>query len=54
MTKADARPWHEVGAMIRQDKNLMSTLRKCLGIKSRPLLHGDYLKQLDELTEDLE
>jgi hypothetical protein len=54
MTKADARPWHEVGAMIRQDKNLMSTLRKCLGIKNRPLLQGDYLDQLDEMTEDLE
>lgn len=54
MTKADARPWHEVGAMIRSDETLLNQLRKCLSIKRRPLLRGDYLDQLDELTEELE
>jgi len=53
MKAKDAKPWQEVGRMIREDDQLMETLRTCLSIKRRPLLDGDYLDQLESLRKDL-
>jgi len=53
MTKDDAMSWSEVGALIREDPKLMARLRKALRINPRPLLQGDYLAQLDTISEDL-
>lgn len=53
MKAKDAAPWSEVGAMIRQDGDLMDQLRKALRINRRPLLEGNYLEQLDALAEDM-
>ena len=53
MTAKDAAPWSEVGAMIRQDAELMDRLRRALRINRRPLLDGNYLEQLDALAEEM-
>lgn len=53
MTEDDALTWSEVGAMIREDKKLMGELRDALGVARRPLLAGDYMKQLEEIAEEL-
>lgn len=53
MRANDAMPWREVGAMIRRDPKLMNQLRKALRINRRPVLNGDYVRQLDALSENL-
>lgn len=53
MKAADARPWHEVGAMIHADQNLLNQLRLALRIRQRPLLAGDYLKQMDWIANNV-
>lgn len=51
--KEDAVRWSELGAMIRADTELTNKLRKALRISHRPLLEGDYLAQMEEMTEKL-
>lgn len=53
MKKDDAVSWAELGALIREDKELRDKLREALRINRRPLLQGDYLKQLDAASEAL-
>ena len=53
MKKEDAVPWSKLGAMIAAQPDLMHALRDALCIKRRPLLAGDYLKQLDALAQQL-
>lgn len=53
MKKEDALSFAEVGAMIREDAKLTNTIRDALGITRRPLLAGDYLKQLDGIAEEM-
>lgn len=53
MTKADAREWTDVGAMIREDRALMGRLRDALGIVRRPRLRGDYLEQIQGIAEGM-
>ncbi len=53
MKVKDAVTWSELGAMIREDAVVMASLRNALRINVRPLLAGDYLKQLDQIAEDL-
>lgn len=53
MTKKDARPWTEVGAMIREDGALMDMLRDALFINRRPILDGDYKAQIKEMKKKL-
>ena len=53
MTAKDALPWAEVGALIREDKALTTELRNALGITRRPVLAGDYMKQLETLAEEM-
>lgn len=53
MTKDDALPWNEVGAMIRQNPGVMNTLRQALRIKRRALLAGDYLSRQTELAGEM-
>lgn len=49
MKAADAIPWSDLGARIRQDTVLYDKIRQALGIKRRPYLAGDYLEQLESL-----
>lgn len=53
MKKSDAAPWSDVGAMIRKDRELMDRLRNALRIARRHRLKGDYLTQLDSISETL-
>ncbi len=53
MTKDDALPWNEVGAMIRTNPKVMATLRDALRIKRRALLAGDYLSRQTELAGEM-
>lgn len=53
MKEKDALPWTEVGAMIREDGKLMVALRDALNITHRPLLHGDYLDQIERLRKKM-
>jgi len=53
MKEDDATEWSTVGAMIREDASLMHKLRDALCIASRPILAGDYLNQMDNLSEEL-
>jgi hypothetical protein len=53
MKAEDAVSWQEVGKMIREDRDLTDKIRTALSIKRRPYLQGDYLRQLEEMTEDL-
>jgi hypothetical protein len=53
MKEKDAVPWSELGAMIAADSKLMNEIRGALAIKRRPLLQGDYLVQMNDLTEKL-
>lgn len=50
MSKDDALPWNEVGAMIRQNAEVTELLRRALRIKRRALLAGDYLSRQTELA----
>lgn len=52
-SEKDALPWNEVGAMIRQNQDVMNTLRHALRIKRRALLAGDYLSRQTELAGDM-
>jgi RecA/RadA recombinase len=52
MKESDAVSWTEMGEMIHRDEDLMRKLRVALGIKRRPLLAGDYLEQLQEISKD--
>jgi len=49
----DAMPWSELGRLIQQDAKICDMLRSALGIKRRPLMAGDYLEQLQKLSERL-
>lgn len=49
----DPVTWSEMGALIREDKDLMDRLRRALRITRRPLLAGDYLAQLDDLVKEM-
>jgi len=53
MTAKDAAPWADVGALIREDKALTGELRNALGITRRPVLAGDYMKQMETLAEEM-
>jgi hypothetical protein len=53
MARSDACSWAEVGAMIREDPDLVAMLRKSLRIFDRPFMAGDYLEQLDGIKEQL-
>lgn len=53
MKAKDAVPWSELGAMIRQETELLDRLRKALRINRRPLFQGDYLDQIEGLVKDL-
>lgn len=50
-SEKEALPWCEIGALIRTNPELMDRLRKALRINARPLLKGDYLKQIEGLAE---
>lgn len=52
-SEKDAVRWSELGALIRADVDLTNQLRKALRIAHRPLLEGDYLEQLETMTEKL-
>lgn len=47
MTKDDAVSWSELGALIREDADLMIKLQDALCIVRRPILAGDYTSQLE-------
>lgn len=53
MKENTALPWHEVGAMIRQDEALLNRLRWALRIHTRPILAGDYLEQRNKLASEM-
>jgi len=53
MTKDDALPWNEVGAMIRQNAEVTNRLRHALRVKRRALLAGDYLSRQTELAGEM-
>jgi len=53
MGKDDWEEFHTVGAMIREDHELVETLRTALGIKRRAMMKGDFLEQLDGLRDEL-
>ena len=53
MKESDARPWQEVGQMIRQDPDMVNRIQNALNIKRRPYLEGDYLEQLQEIAGQL-
>lgn len=53
MGKEDWLPFHEVGAMIRNNPEILELLRTALSIKRRALLQGDYLAQIDKLAKKL-
>lgn len=52
-SKDDAVTWAELGALIREDVALMDKLRDALCIARRPFLRGDYLAQMEKMTEDV-
>lgn len=53
MTKDDPLTWTEVGAMIREDGELLDRLRRALRIARRPLMAGDYLAQMEEMAQEM-
>jgi hypothetical protein len=53
MKREDAMPWSDVGALIREDRELLDRLRCALRINRRPVLAGDYLEQLGQLARDM-
>ena len=53
MAKDEYLTFSEVGALIRQNEELSEEIRIALAIKRRALMEGDYLEQLNELTEEL-
>ena len=53
MGKDDWEPFHVVGAMIRENPDVMEQIRTALSIKRRVLMKGDYLEQLDGITKAL-
>lgn len=54
MTREDARPWSEVGAMIRKNPEVVSRIRTALKIVNRPVMQKrDYLAQIQSLSEKL-
>lgn len=50
--KDEPRTWSEIGALIREDKDLLDRIRVALRINRRPLLAGDYLAQKDALAKE--
>lgn len=48
MKKKNAVPWAVLGAMIREDAELTSVIRRALRINERHVLTGDYLAQIEE------
>lgn len=53
MKEADAVPWQTLGEMIHQDHAVMEMLRRALDIHRRPILAGNYARQLSNLREAL-
>ena len=53
MKEKDAVPWQEMGALLRENDEVMSGLRDALCISRRARLKGDYLKQRDKLAEEM-
>lgn len=53
MKAEDAVDWSTCGRMLRENHEVMEILRQSLGIKRRPLLHGDYLHQVESLREEM-
>jgi hypothetical protein len=53
MKEGDAMSWSEVGALIRQDADLMNRLRSALRINRRPLMAGDYLRQIESMAGEM-
>ena len=53
MAKGEYKSFTEVGELIRKDAELCHKIRNALGIKSRSLLAGDYLSQLELLKKEL-
>jgi hypothetical protein len=53
VSKDDPQSWSVIGAMIRENEDLMTHLRAALGIKSRPILTGCYQDQVELLKKDL-
>jgi hypothetical protein len=51
--KGSPLSWTETGDLIHADPDLMLKLRRALAIKQRPLLAGDYLRQLEAKAGDL-
>lgn len=51
MKAADAMPWSDLGAMIRENAPLMRELRTALRIVRRPRLQGNYQEQIGQLTK---
>lgn len=51
MKAKDALSWAEVGAMIRENEDLMVELRGALRIKRRPWLAGEYMEQLAKIKQ---
>jgi hypothetical protein len=54
MGTSDYLPWNEVGAMIRDNSDVMERIRNGLSIKRRAVMEGDYLEQLESLEDELE
>lgn len=52
MKEKNAVPWSELGKMLREDPVTLKVLRDALGIKRRPVLQGDYLRQFNNLIEE--
>jgi hypothetical protein len=52
-SKKDAVSWSELGALIREDADLMAELRAALRIVERPFFVGDLAEQRAELKRNL-
>ncbi len=46
MREKDALPWHELGRLIVQDKQLLGNIQTALGLHEFRVLEGDYAEQL--------
>jgi hypothetical protein len=53
VSKNNPVSWSELGALIRQNTELLDTLRSALGIARRPFLAGDYVSQISKMSEDM-
>lgn len=51
--KKEPVPWNEAGAMLMQNPEVLALVQRALSIKMRPLLKGNYLKQLNELRKTM-